>query len=130
MFGVNDNKSVSSVNKDYKTQGKEIVKLSAMIGEIARVWGFIITKDAGYGEGVCLCGDSCLISLPKRYVEGFKNGSPEDRAAIVTGSIYIYNIHEVAAGKPGQKDTVAFDMGTKEQADAWMKAQASENITV
>ena len=129
MFGVNENK-ISAVNKDYNTQGKEIVKLSAMVGEIARVWGFIITKDSGFGEGVLLCGDSCLISLPKRYTDGFKNGSDQDRAEIITGNTYIYNIHTIPADGPGKKDTVGFDIGTKADAEKWMSSQVSENITV
>lgn len=109
MFSINE--GTTTVNPDYKTQGKQIVKLKELVGKKVRIWGYLITKDVGYGKGVLLCGDSELISLPKRYLEGFQSSSEQDRKNVITGDYYIYNIRETDA-KLGK--TVVFDMGNNE----------------
>lgn len=126
MFGMNSRKG--TVNEDYKTQGKDIKKLKELDKSLAyRLWGYIITKDAGYGKGVLLCSDDFMISLPKRYVEGFEASTAEEQEQIKSGELYLYNIVEVKTNKPGQKDTVAGDIGTYADVEKWL---GNSNVTI
>lgn len=119
MFGIN--KRRNTVNASYISQGKAIVKLSELTGKVVRVWGYIITKEGKYGKGVLLCGDDCLISLPKRYTEGFEQGSDEEIAKITSGRCKIYDIKTIPTNQG--KDTTVFEMGDDEEYMAFLEAK-------
>lgn len=126
MFNMNQGFK-GTVNENYVTQGKPIVKLHELIGEELRIWGFIITKEGSFGRGVLLCADDQMISLPKRYVEKFQSYTDEDIELLTSGNVYIYDINTVKAKKPGQKDSVSFEMEEYEDYKKWL---AEKNKTL
>ena len=122
MFNMNAGHN-GTVAKGYITENKEIVNMASIIGEQFRVWGFIITKPGLYGEGVLLCADQYMVSLPKRYLDVFRGLSNEQIEQLKSGNTYVYDIKEVKAGKPGQKDTVSFEMEPYEDYKKWLDSR-------
>ena len=120
MFNMNQGFK-GTVNENYVTQGKDIVKLHELIGEDFRIWGYIITKEGSFGKGVLLCADDKMVSLPKRYVEKFQSFTDEDIKLLISGNVYVYDINVVKAKKPGQKDSVSFEMEEYENYKKWLE---------
>ena len=130
-FNMNGRSGKSTINEDYIMEAREIRKIADCIGESFRIWGFCITKDAGYGKGVLLCADQCLLSLPKRYVEVYESFTADDIQDIKSGNVYVFDIKKLEAKKPGQRDTITFEMEKIDDGkyQAWLKAQGEANIT-
>lgn len=124
MFNMNAGHN-GTVAEGYITENKEIVKMLNIVGEHFRVWGFIITKPGTFGEGVLLCADQYMVSLPKRYVEVFRSFTPEQVDQLKSGNTYVYDIKAVPAAKPGQKDTVSFEMEPYEDYKKWLDSRVT-----
>lgn len=98
----------TTVAEGYEPKGKSIKKLKEMIGESRkRLFGYLITKDAGYGQGVLLCAESCMISLPKRYLEVFEDYDDNQKELLKSGRMYIENVTEI---ETKQGKTCVFDL--------------------
>lgn len=67
------NKKFNKVDWNIDTEGFPFVKCSdqATDKKIA-IYGFFITPDTGYGEGVIVILKKELLSIPQRYVEQVK----------------------------------------------------------
>lgn len=97
-----------TVAEGYETNGKAIKKLKTFVGsEKIRIYGYLITKDAGYGRGVLLCADAALISLPKRYEAIFEEFNDNQKEVMRSGRLFIDNIREVQTERG---TTVTFDL--------------------
>lgn len=122
MFNMNAGFK-GTVAENYNTQNKQIRKLAEFVGESFRIWGFIITKEGNFGRGVLLCADSCMVSLPKRYLEKFQSFTDYDIEQLKSGNVYVYKIETRKASKAGQKDTVAFEMEEYAEYKKWLDSQ-------
>lgn len=107
FFGLNSGSN--SVAESYDTKTRKIVKLAD--AEPQRIYGYLITKATKYGEGVLLCGEDAMISLPKRYVEKFKNFNDEQRAQITSGRVWINDIKPI---RTNQGESHSFTLITKD----------------
>lgn len=83
------------------TIGIEIVeklnfsKLAEHIGESVKIYGFFITTKSKYGDSVAVVtSPETAITLPKRYVDIFRNLSDEEIEAITSGKVTLANIRE------------------------------------
>ena len=124
MFNMNAGHA-GTVAEGYVTENKDIVKMLDIVGEQFRVWGFIITKPGAFGEGVLLCADQYMVSLPKRYLDIFRSFSPEQIEQLKSGNTYVYDIKSVKASKTGQKDTVSFEMEPYEDYKKWLDSRVN-----
>ena len=90
----------STVAEGYVTKGKNIIKLAQLQGaNEKRVFGYLITKDAGYGEGVLICCEDCMVSLPKRYLEVVKDYTSEQIDLLTSGRVFLANVTEIDTPK-------------------------------
>lgn len=93
QFGLGGTPTVA---EGYDPKTKKIKKLKEFAGAAPqRLFGYIITKDAGYGRGVLLCLDTVMVSLPKRYLEVFEDYTTEQKELLRSGRVFLADVAEV-----------------------------------
>lgn len=115
FFGLGGT-STSTIAADFDTKAAKFIKLADCVGKEFRLFGYLVTKGGNFGKGVAYCateigGDNSLklIDLPKRYLEKFKQYTPEQLEALKAGRVKLYNVRELPA-KDGMKATYIFDL--------------------
>lgn len=107
FFGLESGST--TIAESYDTKTRKIKKLSEI--EQQRIYGYMITAATRYGEGVLLCGENDLISLPKRYVEKFKAMNEDQRSQLKSGRVWINGIEKI---ETNQGETYTFRLVTKD----------------
>lgn len=98
-------KGSSTVSSKINTKGFQIIKLSEATK--SQIFGFIKTKDVGYGHGILLVLADKFVSLPKRYVDMFNGFDSDDIEALKSGNVYINNVRPIDT-KLGKSTTFDF----------------------
>lgn len=106
------NKAAKTVADGIDTSKLEFTALKDHIGEDIILRGFFFTSGK-FGREVVAVTDTCLINLPKRYVEQFEaiKANPEDLDALLAGKCLITNIK---MGDTQNGKTVFFDFADVE----------------
>lgn len=121
MFGTGKGGTVAA---GYSTEGKKIKDIKELRGskEGVRLFGYLLTKDNGYGPGVMLCGEHFLVgSMPARAYKSFVDAPQEEKDAITSGRVWLFDIKE-GTTKRGQVTTF-YRIDCEEEYLAWKNAQ-------